>query len=58
LRLRHREGGPKGEHHGATHRSHPFSPLKSVATLDEDLLEKMISRHLSMIFSPMLDPAS
>jgi len=57
LRLRHGEGGSKGEHHGAADRSCPLSPLKSVAILDDDLLEKLISRHLSMIFSPMLDPA-
>jgi hypothetical protein len=56
LRLRHGEGGSKGEHHGAADRDRPLSPLKSVATLDDDLLEKMISRHLSMNFSTMLDP--
>jgi hypothetical protein len=56
LALRHGESGPKGENHGAADRDRPFSPFKSVATLNDDLLEKMISRHLSMNFSPMLDP--
>jgi hypothetical protein len=56
LHLRHGEGGPKGENHCAADRNRPLSPLKSVATLDDELLEKMISRHLSMNFSPMLDP--